>query len=77
MIEWWMDSYDASRRADPFQLVYHTLCSNCVGAGGEKLGDARSAQALLSEAKSRTQPGAAGTDDDSIKCVVDDVVLQQ
>ena len=58
----------AERSADP------ALCRNRVAASGKDLCDAGSVQAGRDHAERRPQPGAAGTEDDHVECVVDDFV---
>jgi len=45
-----------------------------MAAGGKDLGDAGRVQAGRDHAERRPQPGAAGTEDDDVERMVDDVV---
>ena len=50
------------------------LGSNGVGASREQLGDACCLESSLSQTESSAQPSTTGTDNDSIKRVIDDGV---
>ncbi len=51
-----------------------TLRGDGVGAGGEDLGDAGGLQTGLGDAHRGAQPGPAGTDNDGIIDMIDDLI---